>query len=490
MAYSAQGRTKDFPVFDCDSHIHEPRDVWDEYIPEKQRAFAKQHFYRDMDRLVMVVNGHVSYGNPKTYTYPGQGWHPGMNKKILGSIPPSDPRWDKEIGRNASQRDPQVRLKDMDASGIDQVMVFPSTFVRMPLVKNADAARICATAYNDWVNDYCAADRKRLYPCAVLPVQDVDYSVQELRRVAKLGFKSAVVRPVLVNDRYPTFPEFDPLWKEFEELGMALGMHTFPSGGEAVTEAMAERMSTGTQGKSGAQRSPFTAHNVHVYSPGQFVENIMRSMGSVQPGSESLSFISEAQTWTMVVLLTGWLEKFPQAQGRHPRIQLELAAADPGKGRDLPRPLPLRARAGQAAAERLRPAGDIRTAVLHRLRERRRHHATALGHLRKHRPVVVRHAAPRRLRHLGSRGQHEQIRRAPGGAGEAAWRQRPATLRHRARAVRDRGAGGVHADQHRAALRGVAQPAACPVGATGGRPRISAMSDRTLARHRLGRPAS
>ena len=312
MAYTAQGRTKNFPVFDCDSHIHEPREVWDEYIPEKQRAFAKQHFYRDMDRLVMVVNGQVSYGNPKTYAYPGQGWHPGMNKKILGSIAPDDPRWDEEIGRNASQRDPQVRLKDMDASGIDQVMVFPSTFVRMPLVKNPDAARICATAYNDWVNDYCAADRKRLYPCAVLPVQDVDYAVQELRRVAKLGFKSAVVRPVLVNDRYPTFPEFDPLWKEFEELGLALGMHTFPSGGEAVTEAMAERMSGGIRGKSSAQRSPFTAHDVYVYSPGQFVENIMRSMGSVQPGSESLSFISEAQTWTMVVMLTGWLEKFPK----------------------------------------------------------------------------------------------------------------------------------------------------------------------------------
>ena len=131
MAYTAQGRTKNFPVFDCDSHIHEPREVWDEYIPEKQRAFAKQHFYRDMDRLVMVVNGQVSYGNPKTYAYPGQGWHPGMNKKILGSIAPDDPRWDEEIGRNASQRDPQVRLKDMDASGIDQVMVFPSTFVRM-----------------------------------------------------------------------------------------------------------------------------------------------------------------------------------------------------------------------------------------------------------------------------------------------------------------------------------------------------------------------
>ena len=27
MAYSAKGRTKDFPVFDCDSHIYEPPEV-------------------------------------------------------------------------------------------------------------------------------------------------------------------------------------------------------------------------------------------------------------------------------------------------------------------------------------------------------------------------------------------------------------------------------------------------------------------------------
>ena len=92
MPYAARGRTKDFSVFDCDSHIHEPREVWNEYIPEKQRAFAKQHFYRDMDRLVMVMNGQVSYGNPKTYAYPGQGWHSGMNKKIPGIIGPDDPR--------------------------------------------------------------------------------------------------------------------------------------------------------------------------------------------------------------------------------------------------------------------------------------------------------------------------------------------------------------------------------------------------------------
>ena len=44
MTYAAKGRTKDFPVFDCDSHIYEPPDIWDKYIPQKNRDFAKTHF--------------------------------------------------------------------------------------------------------------------------------------------------------------------------------------------------------------------------------------------------------------------------------------------------------------------------------------------------------------------------------------------------------------------------------------------------------------
>ena len=47
MAYNAKGRMKNFPVFDCDSHIYEPPEVWDKFIPENQRDFAKTHFYRD-----------------------------------------------------------------------------------------------------------------------------------------------------------------------------------------------------------------------------------------------------------------------------------------------------------------------------------------------------------------------------------------------------------------------------------------------------------
>ena len=305
MAYNAKGRTKNFPVFDCDSHIYEPPELWDKYISQNNRDFAKTHFYRDADRLFLVRNSRISFRDPDKYKYPAETWHPGLTKTIIGQTEPGTKDWDETIGRNKSARDPHARLKDMDASGIDQVMIFPSTFVYLPLVENADAAYICARAYNDWVCDYCSADKKRLYPAAVLPVQNVDYAIEELRRVAKRGFKSALVRPIIAQGKYPTFPEFDPLWREFEELGIVLGMHTFPSRGEAMSPELDQRM--------GANRKRlFSDEDILVYSPGQFVANIMQIMGSNQAGDQAYGFIAEAMTWTGVVLMTGWLEKFPR----------------------------------------------------------------------------------------------------------------------------------------------------------------------------------
>ncbi len=305
MPYSAMGRSKNFPVFDCDSHIYEPPEIWDKYIPRNNRDFAKTHFYRDADRLLLVRNSRVSFRNPDKWKYPGETWHPGLTKKIIGQTPPGTQQWDETVGRNKSARDPNARLKDMDASGIDQVMIFPSTFVYLPLVENADAAYICARAYNDWVYDYCSADKNRLFPAAVLPTQNVDFAIEELRRVAMRGFKSALVRPIIAQGKYPTFPEYDPLWREFEELGVVLGMHTFPSRGEAMSPELDKRM--------GANRKRlFADEDIMVYSPGQFVANIMQIMGSRQAGDAAYGFMAEAMTWTGVVLMTGWLEKFPR----------------------------------------------------------------------------------------------------------------------------------------------------------------------------------
>jgi uncharacterized protein len=298
--------TKSFPVFDCDSHIVEPPAIWDEYVPARVRAWAKTQFHFHTDTDTLLINGRAVPASRERANAAEVGW-PRWNKKEVGRLTPGTDAWNARFGRMKGCRDPHARLRDMDALGTDQVMLFPSWFVRLALVRDPEAARVLATAYNDWVDDYAAADRRRLFPCAVLPIQSVEHAIAELRRVAKKGFKAAAVRPCFWNGRYPTLPEFDPLWREFEALGVVLAMHTFPSR-EALTSEWAQRIA---QTRGAGTGLLFTDEPV-VYSPGQFISNIVFAMEPTIDASESLGFIMEAMTWLTTVLMTGWLEKFPR----------------------------------------------------------------------------------------------------------------------------------------------------------------------------------
>jgi uncharacterized protein len=314
-------RRKDFSVFDCDSHIVEPAEIWNEYVPKEHREFVKSHFYNPLTEHLKILNG-------RAYPYRTAGaisatasWVPGRssaeNRKLIGSYAPGTPEYDKYVGNVSATWNPRARLMDMDAMGIDQVMIFPSHMVYLPLVRNPRAAAILTAAYNDWAYDYCRADPVRLFPCGLLALQDVDSAIEEVRRIARRGFKAVAVRPVLWNGRYPTFPEFDPLWQELEALGLVLGMHTFPSS-EPMSEDLARRMAEGVARGNGqpnaVQEGDGTGlwREVTVYSPGQMVQNVINAMGVPVSAAENMGFIMEAMTWSTIVLMTGWLEKFPR----------------------------------------------------------------------------------------------------------------------------------------------------------------------------------
>jgi uncharacterized protein len=298
--------TKSFSVFDCDSHVVEPPEVWDEYVPARVRPWVKSQFHFHTDTETLLINGRAVPASRARANAAEVGW-PRWSKKEVGRLTPGTQEWNARFGRLKGCRDPHARLRDMDALGTDQVMLFPTWFVRLALVRDAEAARVLTAAYNDWVDDYASTDRQRLFPCAVLPIQSLEHSIAELRRIAKKGFKAAAVRPCFWNGRYPTLPEFDPLWREFEELGVVLAMHTFPSR-EALTPEWAQRLA---QTRGAGTGLLFTDESV-VYSPGQFVSNIGFAMEPTIDTSEALGFIMEAMTWLTIVLMTGWLEKFPR----------------------------------------------------------------------------------------------------------------------------------------------------------------------------------
>jgi len=190
----AAATAKNFPVFDCDSHVVEPPAVWDEYVPARDRAWVKTQFCFHTDSDVLMINGRVVPASRERSNAAEVGWAR-WDKREVGRYTPGTDEWQARFGRVLGCRDPQARLNDMDALGIDQVMLFPTWFVRLALLREPRAAAILARAYNDWVHDYCAADRRRLYPCAVLPLQSVEASVEELCRARSEEHTSELQSP-------------------------------------------------------------------------------------------------------------------------------------------------------------------------------------------------------------------------------------------------------------------------------------------------------
>ena len=236
--------TKTFPVFDCDAHINDPDEIWTEYVEPEYREVVRRSYWKDAHQA--VLNGRTPVIGGAAYDFPGYNpiclAGPQMTKKIARKL--------QQIGLTPEQKkyvehpgayDPRARLKEMDLMGIDQVMIIPTMMVaNFPFVENVDGAYAFARAYNNWVRDYCAAAPDRLFPAGWLPLQDLQYTCEELERIAKLGFRVALIRPIDARGRYPNyiFPSFtggsptntmDKVFRKFEETGIVLGMHTFPA---------------------------------------------------------------------------------------------------------------------------------------------------------------------------------------------------------------------------------------------------------------------
>src|SRR5262249_30399372 len=124
--------------------------------------------------------------------------------------------------------DPRAMLQAMDREGIDVAIVFRTLgahLIGIDGLEPALSAAVCR-AFNNWLADFCGADRARLKPAAVMPPHDVGLAVEEARRtVRELGAVTLVLSNHPVNARPWYDPIYDPLWTEAEQLGVPVAFH-------------------------------------------------------------------------------------------------------------------------------------------------------------------------------------------------------------------------------------------------------------------------
>ncbi len=229
-----------FPVIDADSHVFEPPAIWEEYLDRPYRVPARSAFwYDEVDGLTSaVLNGKPAKPLNASRINRQAIWRPGMKPEDIGALDPAIPH-----PANPGAADPRARLRDMDVLAIDQAVLFPTLFAEyFPVIENPDVAFALARAYNDWIWDFSRAAPRRLIPVAVLPLQDVNFSLQELRRAAKRGFRAVFLRPSFYAEklggyahydtstkaRFLNHADYDPLWAELEGLAVTACIHPSP----------------------------------------------------------------------------------------------------------------------------------------------------------------------------------------------------------------------------------------------------------------------
>jgi len=269
-------------IFDCDSHVFEPTDIWTEYLEPDYRVVGRSAFYYEANGsapAIAVLNGRpartLSANGINRYAI----WQPGMTPEQIGEL---DPAAAHKI--NPGARDPEARLADMDAMGITAALLLPTLFSEYyPLIENPDVAWALARAYNDWLYDFAAASPERLVPAAVLPMQSPGLALHELARVAAKGFRAAVIRPAYFNGRFPNHRDYDAVWADLERLGIAACI--VPSAG---------------------------ATNPEWTSTGSYVERVAQHLRIGHPVAEVVAPMMDSATLLTAFRFFGHLERFPR----------------------------------------------------------------------------------------------------------------------------------------------------------------------------------
>lgn len=182
-----------YRIIDADGHVMEPDDELRSYLPAPYCDLEWNPIYP----LWPTFDGYV-----RALRAPG-GW----------------------AGGKSGLRAPQW-IEFLDKNEIDATVLFPSLGLSHGLIQDREYAIAIAQAYNNWLHDQYLRVNSRFYGVALLPIQNVDEAVKELRRcVTELGMVGGVLPSVTIAGKSYGDHEFHPIWAEAQRLNVPISSH-------------------------------------------------------------------------------------------------------------------------------------------------------------------------------------------------------------------------------------------------------------------------
>lgn len=191
----------------ADGHVQEPKDLWKVRMPEEL-----------WHRLPGVQVDEKGNQFQKT-----EGFRPVRirNIKMEG----------EDALRNASGRSPEARISDLALDGVDAEVLFPNLGLTIWATPDVEFSQMMCHAWNEWAWEEFGPYNDRLAPMACIAAGDIEGSILEIQRCAKLGFRGLTLpcKPVWGAASHEhlnyNLPEFDPLWACIQDVDLPMTFH-------------------------------------------------------------------------------------------------------------------------------------------------------------------------------------------------------------------------------------------------------------------------
>ena len=223
----------EYALFDADSHVSEPLNLWQERLPAKYR-----------DKAPRMLKEHE--GKPGAWWLIEEGREPhnvilgfGANKTLeelqqfLKGF--------SYAGAHRGGWDPAQRLKDMDQDGVAGDVLYTTLGFRMFWIRDAGFQRACFQVYNDWLAEFCSYSPKRLRGLGLISLYDPKQGAEDLEDCAKKGLAGGLIW-ASPPDELPFYSKvYDSFWTAAQELRMPLSLHEFAGFERIYWESTAEK---------------------------------------------------------------------------------------------------------------------------------------------------------------------------------------------------------------------------------------------------------
>ncbi|HYA28980.1 MAG TPA: amidohydrolase family protein [Acidobacteriota bacterium] len=207
-----------YPIFDADAHVMMGPKMWQDLPREYAARRPRPLELADVEGAGVRGTGWFIGGRMEPHSY-GPGAQ-GANTPT--TVMPEFGAPANTLG-SADLSDPEKRLRDLDALGIDHQLLFPSSlYACMGSDPFFEAAMF--RAYNRYAGRQCKAHSKRLKWAGLLPLRDTGEALAALREMQELGASATVVFGT-AGDRLLSHRSFTPICDEFARTGLPLCVH-------------------------------------------------------------------------------------------------------------------------------------------------------------------------------------------------------------------------------------------------------------------------